>query len=77
MTIRQIAIRSLFNRYQREILSFVNTEWGKQWLADDFGLACFSPDGRYALSHSLNDTMRLWDIESGKKVFVVSWTFTS
>jgi WD40 repeat protein len=27
---------------------------------------CFSPDGRYALSGSGDDTLRLWDVETAK-----------
>lgn len=30
-------IRPLFDKYQKEILAFVNTDYGRNWLADSFG----------------------------------------
>jgi len=31
----------------------------------------FSPDGRYALSGSSDDTLRLWDVDTGETVRVM------
>jgi WD40 repeat protein len=33
----------------------------------------FSPDGRFALSGSLDETLRLWDIATGKEIQIINY----
>lgn len=39
------------------------------------GVYCvaFSPDGKFALSGSLDETLRLWDVATGKEMQIINY----
>ena len=39
-----------------------------RWHKDDVNSAVFSPDGEYILTASFDDTLRLWETESGREI---------
>jgi len=50
-------------------IELVNILGSRRWRhSSEIRSVVFSPDGRRALSGSLNDTLRLWDVESGKEL---------
>ena len=35
-------------------------------------MSCFSPDGKYVATASYDNTARLWDVSTGKQIFVLN-----